>query len=300
MPLNIFQFFAKVKPIIETIGILAIPFVLLIYENQRENRQIEFQRNVIGSQAEVRQQQAVRDYLSQITTIYLDVEDRNEIEQDEELRQLLEATTLAIFDELSVSEDFQDESKDENKFNREAIRKDRKGDVIDFLSKLGWINSTKEKEKPLISLSRSNLSQSDLSFARLSDANLSDANLSGAKLYGANLESANLESANLSYANLESAKLSDANLNYVELNDAELRRANLSDAKLRVANLIKANLKKTDLRRANLSDANLSGAKLNGANLSDANLNEVNLDKAILCNTTMPDGTINNRDCETK
>ena len=65
------------------------------------------------------------------------------------------------------------------------------------------------------------------------------------------------------------------------------------------ANLIKANLKKTDLRRANLSDANLSGAKLNGANLSDANLNEVNLDKAILCNTTMPDGPINNRDCAT-
>ena len=35
-----------------------------------------------------------------------------------------------------------------------------------------------------------------------------------------------------------------------------------------------------------------------GADLTGANLGEVSLDGVILCNTTMPDGTINNTSCE--
>jgi uncharacterized protein YjbI with pentapeptide repeats len=35
-----------------------------------------------------------------------------------------------------------------------------------------------------------------------------------------------------------------------------------------------------------------------GADLTGANLGGVSLDGAILCNTTMPDGTINNTSCE--
>ncbi|MEM9276545.1 MAG: hypothetical protein AAGA80_26905 [Cyanobacteria bacterium P01_F01_bin.143] len=148
---NLFQFFAKVSPVIQVIGVLAIPFVLFYYENQRNEQQIksEEQREErqLEFQTEVRQQQAVRDYLSQITTIYLNVENRDQIEQDEDLKNFLEATTLAIFDELSISENFQDESKDNDDLNQNAIERDRKGDVIDFLSKLGWINDTKEKKE---------------------------------------------------------------------------------------------------------------------------------------------------------
>ena len=49
--------------------------------------------------------------------------------------------------------------------------------------------------------------------------------------------------------------------------------------------------------RASLSYANLSGADLSRANLFDANLREANVKGATFCNTTMPDGTINNSDC---
>ena len=54
--------------------------------------------------------------------------------------------------------------------------------------------------------------------------------------------------------------------------------------------------------RASLSYANLSGADLTEANLSranlfDANLREANVKGATFCNTTMPDGTINNSGC---
>ena len=45
------------------------------------------------------------------------------------------------------------------------------------------------------------------------------------------------------------------------------------------------------------TSTNFSGANLTGANLTDVNLTGVNLDRIIFCNTTMPDGTINNVGC---
>ena len=45
--------------------------------------------------------------------------------------------------------------------------------------------------------------------------------------------------------------------------------------------------------RSKLPATNLTGADLTGANLKG-----VSLDGAILCNTIMPDGTINNSDCK--
>ena len=45
------------------------------------------------------------------------------------------------------------------------------------------------------------------------------------------------------------------------------------------------------------TSANFSGANLTGANLTDVNLTGVILDGVIFCNTTMPDGTINNGSC---
>ena len=47
-----------------------------------------------------------------------------------------------------------------------------------------------------------------------------------------------------------------------------------------------------DLREANLVGANLVGADLSGANLKDANVNLARMKGAILCNTTMPDGSM--------
>ena len=45
------------------------------------------------------------------------------------------------------------------------------------------------------------------------------------------------------------------------------------------------------------TSANFSGAVLTGANLTDVNLTGVILDGVIFCNTTMPEGTINNSGC---
>ena len=282
---NLFQFFSKASPLLEAIGVLAIPFVLFYYESQREERQIafekereerqlEFQKNTIALQAEVRKQQAVRDYLSQITNIYLDVEDRDQIKQNEDLRKLLEANTLAIFDELSINETLQDESEDNNKLREIVLDTDRKGEVITFLLKLGWING----DEPLLSLSEANLSQIDLSIAKLNHANLSGANLSEADLSGADLNDANLTDADL-----RQARLKRTNLRYIDLSGADLSGADLSAANLRNAILSGAYLSNADLSRAYLIGADLRGTDLSGA---------------ILCRTTMPDRTTNNRDCE--
>ena len=74
--------------------------------------------------------------------------------------------------------------------------------------------------------------------------------------------------------------------------NCDLRGAILSGAILRHANLSGANLEITDLRDADLMGANLRGASLSGANLSGADLTYVTMTGAILCNTTMPDGSV--------
>ena len=47
-----------------------------------------------------------------------------------------------------------------------------------------------------------------------------------------------------------------------------------------------------ELSNANLSNANLRFADLSGANLSGADLGLALINGAILCNTTMPDGSV--------
>ena len=51
---------------------------------------------------------------------------------------------------------------------------------------------------------------------------------------------------------------------------------------------------KTDFENS----TNLPPTNLTGANLTGAKLEGVNLDGVILCNTTMPDGSINNSNCQ--
>lgn len=68
---------------------------------------------------------------------------------------------------------------------------------------------------------------------------------------------------------------------------------------LRGANLSKSNFTGAQLAQADLRGSNLSGACFVGANLLDAKLgNSVNLGGAIFCRTLMPDGSIDNRDCD--
>lgn len=107
----------------------------------------------------------------------------------------------------------------------------------------------------------------DLSFADLYRASLRNIDLHGADLRGADLKGANLHGAILTSANLSDADLSGANLGGAELYYA-------------------------DLRGAILRGANLYGADLSGVMLNDADLRGAMMRGAILCNTTMPDGSV--------
>ena len=147
-----------------------------------------------------------------------------------------------------------------------------------------------------------NLEGIQLPSANLLGANLQEANLPGANLREANLLGANLREANLKEAKLSEAKLTGADLKRANLRQAILRGAKLEDASLQAANLYQANLEKANLWGANLEGANLEGAKLLDANLEKANLRGATLKEAQwkdarLCQTTLPDGTISDRDC---
>ncbi len=137
----------------------------------------------------------------------------------------------------------------------------------------------------------------DLNGADLYAALLSNADLSGTDLSGTNLHRASLRDANLSGANLSGAYLWNADLGNANLAGANLSAANLLGANLLGANLLGANLLGANLRVANLNNAKLYSPKFNQPNLSKADLLEAALDSAKFCNTTMPDGSINNDDC---
>ena len=308
---NVFQFFSRVSPVIEAIGVLAIPFVIFFYENQREQRQIRFEETIISNQADIRKQQAVREYLSQITDIYLEAKNPEEIKANENLNDLLEATTLSIFEELSINEDSQSNLGEEERSDLYEV--DRRSEVIKFLYKLDWIQGG----EPLISLSGANLERANLERANLEGANLRVANLrranlrraslieadlrraslieadlrraslieadlSGAYLFGADLSGANLSGVNLFGADLRAVNLFGAHLRRVNLFGADLGIANLGRAYLGGAILIEADLIEADLIEANLIEADLSGAYLFGADLSGADLSGVNLIEADL------------------
>ena len=96
----------------------------------------------------------------------------------------------------------------------------------------------------------------------------------------------------------QNCALSNTELSYKRLERADLSGANLQDVNFMRTNLRQADLRYSNLSQANLIWANLSGADLRGATLLDAVISESrNLDEAIFCETTMPDGSLNNANC---
>jgi len=141
-----------------------------------------------------------------------------------------------------------------------------------------------------------------LNDADLNHTDLHGANLKIAVLTGANLVGADLSETNLMLSDMEGANLSGAILTNAQMNGANLPGANLTGADLSNAEMTQANLDNADLSNANLSGAvmlsvTLGTANLKGANLTGANLRGTNRSLVLFCNTTMPDGAIENRDC---
>lgn len=83
-------------------------------------------------------------------------------------------------------------------------------------------------------------------------------------------------------------KLMDTN----ECVKCDLSGANLGGTNLMHANLSGANLVSAYLAGANLAYADLNGANLAGADLESARLGRFDLRGAVLCNTTMPNGSV--------
>ncbi|MBU7586355.1 MAG: pentapeptide repeat-containing protein [Nostoc sp. TH1S01] len=149
-----------------------------------------------------------------------------------------------------------------------------------------------------INLGKAILIDANLSGSNLNKAYLQKARLSNADLQSTQLENADLQRANLVGANLAGANLTGADLSYADLTGADLTGANLSGSKtIHDAKLIHAKLKGAKLRDANLANAHLNEVDLTDADLTNANLNNAEIQEAIICNTTMPPGTVNSSNC---
>jgi len=287
---DIFRIVEKLSPVIEAIGIIAIPLVIwFATESAQEARE--------NTERAARAQEAVKIYLNQLSSIFL----AGNLEKDSRLRILTRASTLALL-------------QDPN------LKGTHRGRVMEYLSELELIQgertelslnssgeaSAKElkvtiiSKEPLITLANSNLSGADLS-----GVDLRGADLRGADLSGANFETINMESSinELNTSFDEKGRrmefIRGTNLIQADLRGANLSEANLSGTSLRGANLSGANLRRANLNRANLSETNLVGANLNEANLKEADISETDLVGAILCKTALsPSIKLNaNRDC---
>lgn len=164
----------------------------------------------------------------------------------------------------------------------------------------------------VLNLEGANLQGASFRRLQLKEINLKGANLSGADLSNIIWDKADFSGAMMYSARLNKATLINANFEKAELGGAELLGGNFSNA-----NFTDAMMDGVDLRAANFTGANFKRAIFDadgpydpqylGANFTDADLS--NLGGAAgdyikhhkfvyFCRTTMPDGTINNRDCE--
>ena len=220
-------------------------------------------------------QETLNRYFDQISTLLLERKLRT-AKEGEEVRSIARVRTLTAL---------------------RSMDQDRKGQLVKFLQEAKLIQG-----RAIIDLQGADLRATDLHEAYLSAVSLSGANLSGANLSGAILLNAYLNDANAGKA--DSTDLSQANSSKKDLQattdtltvnvpiTTDLSGANLSGAGLAFADMSGANLS-----RANLSEAALDMTNLSKANLSGATLNSDQIKTAILCNTTMPNGTKSDRDC---
>ncbi|MBI4781633.1 MAG: pentapeptide repeat-containing protein [Oscillatoriophycideae cyanobacterium NC_groundwater_1537_Pr4_S-0.65um_50_18] len=145
--------------------------------------------------------------------------------------------------------------------------------------------------------------EANLKSARLNWANLTNANLTNADLTRANLRGTDLSNSDLTGVKLEKA-IYDSGTKLPSLTEEQQKQmikiepgAVLVQADLSNQDLSGADLQNAKLTGANLARANLVNARLAGANLAGADLEQAKLEGVVFCQTIMPDGTVNNRDC---
>jgi uncharacterized protein YjbI with pentapeptide repeats len=275
---DIFRIFEKLSPVLEAFGVIAIPIVIWwMTESGQEAKE--------KAEKAARAQEAVKTYLNQLSTVFLD----GNLEKDERLRVVTRASTLALLNDPNL------EGK-------------HKGQVIDYLNELNLIqielrppNSQDLKPtEPIISLAKADFRDADLRSTTLRDADMRDADMRDADLSSANLSGANLSDADMRSADLRGANLSDADIRGANLWGANLESTNLRGADLRGANLRSSNLRGAVLRGAALRATAVRGADLWGADLWGADLSDTDINDAKLCRTILPLNSKldRNRDCK--
>ncbi|EKU97588.1 putative low-complexity protein [Leptolyngbya sp. PCC 7375] len=232
----------------------------LLEKQEEERRQLEERR-----EDERRKHDALKDYLDDITVLFLSdnwakaIQEKLEKREDKSLSNktdnqkvlaIAKARTLAALNELD---------------------KGRQVQLIQFLSESRELFNFTFPGRGI---------------------KLQDADLYGACLSGADLWKANLDSAILMYANLDSVCLSEANLQNASLAQANLQNASLAGANLQNTILTGANLQNASLVEANLQNAILTGANLRNARLTVANLQNTNFERAHLNNTELADANL--------
>ena len=105
-----------------------------------------------------------------------------------------------------------------------------------------------------------------------------DSDLSGRSMFGANFRAATLTDVNFSKSGLVVALFDRAKLDSVTFDGANLRGASFTGAEF--------------------DGVSFLGADLSGARFDDARLDAALLGSALTCNTTMPNGRMNNSDCD--
>ncbi len=294
----IFKIVEKLSPILEAIGVLMIPVAVWwfsqSYQLQKDEQEKATRQQNEKQERATRQQDAIKTYLNQLTTTFLD----GDIKKDKNLQKVTRASTLALLQDPNMTGA-------------------GKGQVITFLSEIGLINKEENEEKsgqkltkvsapPVLSLSNADLSGAELSRAKLIGAELSRAKLIGADLsfaalygadlYGAELSGTDLNGAKLYGADLRDAKLVGADLYGAKLVGADLYGAKLGRAKLSGAELSRAKLSHAELSRAKLNGADLYGADLYGADLSFAELRSANLSNAELRSADLSNADLSDAD----
>ena len=249
-------------------------------ENNREVtlQEIEANREALQESFEIQtsfnQQQALQNYLQQITSL---VDDNSLIGQSPDSPTVRAATglTLAILDLVGSQE---------------------KKAILNFLDQSALIN----KKNSVLSLKGGDLSGIDLSVydsfcsgrdlsaiqpINLSGTNLSESNLSCLDLSTALLDRVNLSRANLSYSDLSTLNLTGSNLSSADLSHANLDELFLSETILAGANFSNASLQFSDFSGKDFSSikflsTNLRGAKFNGADLRSVSFERTDLRRA--------------------
>lgn len=177
-------------------------------------------------------------------------------------------------------------------------------------------------------LQRTDFRKADLTFANFDGANLSRANLRGADVSFMSMRGAKARglilgsrvqvrgdvrqislrdspvycpkpkySWQITHLNADFVDAPDANFSHVSFGDVSAFDSNLTGASFEGSRLFDMNLSAAHMNGANFTCAIFLGTDLSGADLTDANVSGADLSGATLCETTMPDGSVSDRDC---